>query len=134
MPALSRLKKTIPFALCFLPVAPAQEPQTIEPVKTQITVTSNVATESPASLTVFGSQRLLQIPGVNLDDRLRMIPGFTLLRRTSSIAANPTTQGVSLRGIGSSGASRSLVLWDGIPVNDPFGGWVYWTRLSPEEI
>ncbi len=25
------------------------------------------------------------------------------------------------------------MLWDGIPVNDPFGGWVYWTRLSPEE-
>ena len=41
---------------------------------------------------------------------------------------------MSLRGLGSSGASRSLVLWDGIPVNDPFGGWVYWTRLSPEEI
>ncbi|MCI0432308.1 MAG: TonB-dependent receptor, partial [Gemmatimonadetes bacterium] len=41
---------------------------------------------------------------------------------------------VSLRGIGSSGASRSLVLWDGIPANDPFGGWVYWTRFSPDEI
>jgi outer membrane receptor protein involved in Fe transport len=26
------------------------------------------------------------------------------------------------------------VLWDGIPVNDPFGGWVYWTRMDPEEI
>ena len=134
MPALSRLNKTILFALCFLRVALAQEPQTIEPVKTQITVTGNVATESPASLTVFGSQRLLQIPGVNLDDRLRMIPGFTLLRRTSSIAANPTTQGVSLRGIGSSGTSRTLVLWDAIPLNDPFGGWVYWTRVPPEGI
>lgn len=48
--------------------------------------------------------------------------------------ANPTTQGVSLRGIGSSGASRTLVLWDGVPINDPFGGWVYWTRVSPEEL
>ncbi len=48
--------------------------------------------------------------------------------------ANPTTQGVSLRGIGSSGASRTLVLWDGIPANDPFGGWVYWTQFTPNEI
>lgn len=48
--------------------------------------------------------------------------------------ANPTTQGLSLRGLGSSGASRTLVVWDGVPVNDPFGGWVYWTRLSPSEI
>lgn len=74
------------------------------------------------------------MPGVNLDDRLRLIPGFTLLRRTSSLAANPTTQGVSLRGIGSSGTSRTLVLSDGIPLNDPFGGWVYWTRTSPDDV
>ncbi|MCX6622300.1 MAG: TonB-dependent receptor, partial [Acidobacteria bacterium] len=26
------------------------------------------------------------------------------------------------------------VLWDGIPANDPFGGWVYWNRLAPEEL
>ena len=52
-------------------------------------------------------------PETNLDDRLRDVPGFTLFRRASSVVANPTTQGVSLRGIGSSGASRTLVLWDG---------------------
>jgi outer membrane cobalamin receptor len=77
---------------------------------------------------------LRQVPGVNLDDRLRQVPGFTLFRRSSSLVANPTTQGVSLRGTGSSGASRSLVLWDGVPMNDPFGGWVYWTRFPPEQI
>ena len=92
-----------------------------------------VETETPAFISVLGDTEVHEQPGVNIDDRLRSIPGFTLFRRTSSIAANPTTQGVSLRGLGSSGASRSLVLWDGIPVNDPFGGWVYWTRLSPEE-
>jgi outer membrane cobalamin receptor len=93
-----------------------------------------VETETPAFITVMDETEVRQQPGVNIDDRLRSIPGFTLFRRTSSVAANPTTQGVSLRGLGSSGASRSLVLWDGIPVNDPFGGWVYWTRMSPEEI
>lgn len=62
------------------------------------------------------------------------MPGFSLFRRASSVVANPTTQGVSLRGIGSSGASRTLVLWDGIPVNDPFGGWVYWSRFAPEDL
>ncbi len=71
---------------------------------------------------------------MDLDDRLRDTPGFSLFRRTSSVVANPTTQGVSLRGLGSSGASRTLVLWDGVPVNDPFGGWVYWTRFIPDEL
>ena len=26
------------------------------------------------------------------------------------------------------------MLWDGVPINDPFGGWVYWTRISPQEL
>jgi outer membrane receptor protein involved in Fe transport len=105
-----------------------------EPVKTTITVVERIETETPAFITNLDETAIQQQPGVNVDDRLRSIPGFTLFRRTSSVVANPTTQGVSLRGLGSSGASRSLVSWDGIPVNDPFGGWVYWTRIPPEEL
>ena len=71
---------------------------------------------------------------MDLDDRLRSVPGFTLFRRASGLVANPTTQGVSLRGIGSSGASRTLVLWDGFPANDPFGGWLYWDRFPPSQV
>ena len=83
---------------------------------------------------MLDSTALQESPGTNLDDRLRDVPGFSLFRRSSSLVANPTTQGISLRGIGSSGASRTLVLWDGIPANDPFGGWVYWTQFVPDEI
>jgi outer membrane cobalamin receptor len=85
-------------------------------------------------VTVLDATTIEQSPGANIDDRLRLFPGFTLFRRTSSLVANPTTQGVSLRGLGSTGASRTLVLWDGIPLNSPFGGWVYWTRIVPEEL
>jgi outer membrane cobalamin receptor len=83
---------------------------------------------------VLTSDTLQKLVGVDLDDLLRIIPGFQLFRRSDSLVANPTTQGVSLRGLGSNGASRTLVLWDGIPMNDPFGGWVYWTRLDPDEM
>lgn len=85
-------------------------------------------------MSTLSRERIAEQPGVNVDDRLRSIPGFSLFRRSSSLVANPTTQGVSLRGLGSSGASRSLVLWDGVPINDPFGGWVYWTRVGPREL
>lgn len=108
--------------------------QNVEPVRTTITVTEKISTETPSNVTEETAQDLEQIPGVNLDDRLRQIPGFSLFRRTPSTVANPTQQGVSLRGIGSSGASRTLVLFDGIPVNDPFGGWIYWTRFIPEDL
>ncbi|HTM48294.1 MAG TPA: TonB-dependent receptor [Bryobacteraceae bacterium] len=93
-----------------------------------------MAAETPASVSALDTGQIQRTPGDNLDDRLRMVPGFSLFRRSSSLVAHPTTQGISLRGIGSSGASRSLVLWDGIPANDPFGGWVYWTQFQPEEI
>jgi outer membrane cobalamin receptor len=113
---------------------PKDEPPKPEPVKTTITVVEKIAAETPANVTTLDSNALQESPGTNLDDRLRDVPGFSLFRRSSSMAANPTTQGISLRGIGSSGASRTLVLWDGIPANDPFGGWVYWTQFVPGEI
>ena len=68
-----------------------------------------------------------------LDDVLRSIPGFNTFRRSSSIvtapADDPEAQGVTLRGIGPGGASRALVLYDGVPINDAFGGWIYWDEI-----
>ncbi len=113
---------------------PKDEPPKPDPVKTSITVVEKISAETPANVTTLDSTALQESPGTNLDDRLRDVPGFSLFRRSSSMVANPTTQGISLRGIGSSGASRTLVLWDGIPANDPFGGWVYWTQFVPGEI
>jgi outer membrane receptor protein involved in Fe transport len=80
-------------------------------------------------MTVVSSQELLTSAAVTLDDALKMVPGFTLFRRTSSRTANPTAQGVALRGIGGTAQSRSLVLVDGVPLNDAFGGWIYWDKI-----
>ena len=54
---------------------------------------------------------------------------FSLFRRSSSVVAHPTSQGANLRGISGSGATRTLVLLDGMPLNDPFGGWVQWAKV-----
>src|ERR671931_1422178 len=86
----------------------------------------------PASMTIVSREEIRQSPAVVADDVLRQIPTFSLFRRTSSLSSHPTAQGVSLRGIGPSGVSRTLVLVDGAPFNDPFGGWVYWTRVPLE--
>lgn len=82
-----------------------------------------------ASVHVLGRDAIARSPAVVADDVLRQVPSFSLFRRSSSLASHPTTQGVSLRGVGPSGVSRTLVLFDGVPINDPFGGWVYWTRV-----
>jgi outer membrane receptor protein involved in Fe transport len=104
----------------------------------QITVTASRTAEklveTPSSVVVLTPADLQTSAALSLDGDLRQVPGFTLFRRTDSRTANPTSQGVSLRGLGASGASRALLISDGIPVNDPFGGWVYWDEVPVEAI
>jgi outer membrane receptor protein involved in Fe transport len=90
--------------------------------------------DSPASTRILTTEQLRHAAGISLDDKLRQVPGFELFRRTSSLVANPTTEGVSLRGLGSTAASRSLVVFDEIPIDDPFGGWIHWEELPPPAI
>jgi outer membrane receptor protein involved in Fe transport len=100
-----------------------------EQVIVTATRSEQLIADVPASVNVVSSEQIEQSPAVVADDVLRQIPTFSLFRRTSSIASHPTAQGVSLRGVGPSGVSRTLVLLDQVPFNDPFGGWVYWTRV-----
>lgn len=101
----------------------------------QVTVTAYripTPVESTATSTsVLGKVQLQSIPSPALDDQLRQVAGVELYRRTSSLVANPTTQGITLRGLGSTAASRTLVLSDGIPVLDPFAGYIHWTEFPP---
>lgn len=107
-------------------VADVQRPRITEAV-TVAGVASSLA--APSAVTVLGADDLASTPSVTLDDTLRSVPGFSLFRRSSSRVANPTTQGVTLRGLAASGSSRALVLADNVPLNDPVGGWVYWNRV-----
>jgi vitamin B12 transporter len=90
----------------------------------------DVESSAPFSVTAIDSDELRHAPQLRLDDILRAdAPGFSLFRRNSSRAANPTTQGVTLRNFGPSGAGRTLVLLDDIPLNDPFAGYVLWSQV-----
>ena len=112
-----------PLEIVLRPLSP------VERITVTATRTEQRVDETAASVTVLTSEDLAASAAPTLDDALRQVPGFALFRRTGSRTANPTSQGVSLRGVGASGASRALVISDGIPLNDPFGGWVYWDRI-----
>lgn len=90
------------------------------------------AGEAAFSVVRIAPQRLAR--DGRLDQALADTPAVSLFRRTSSLAANPTTQGLSLRAIAPSGAGRTLVTLDGEPINDPFGGWVIWSQIPPESL
>jgi outer membrane receptor protein involved in Fe transport len=105
-----------------------------ERVTVTATRTEQRVSDSASSVTVLSQEDLATSGGITLDDALGEIPGFMLYRRNGSLTANPTSLGVSLRGVGTSGASRALVISDGIPLTDPFGGWVFWDRVPSTSV
>jgi outer membrane receptor protein involved in Fe transport len=69
-----------------------------------------------------------------LEDVLAGVAGLQQFRRSDSRSANPTSQGVTLRGLGGNAASRALLILDGVPQADPFGGWVAFPAYAPERL
>ncbi|MBI2902205.1 MAG: TonB-dependent receptor [Candidatus Methylomirabilis oxyfera] len=112
----------------------AEEASRLEAVVVSASRIEQKLRDVPANVTVITREEIQQSPARTVDDLLRQVPGFSLFRRSSSLVTHPTAQGVSLRGIGPSGVSRTLVLLDGVPLNDPFGGWVYWSKVPLESI
>lgn len=136
--AVSRASNRRLILACYLLIALAA----LSPSRAQEAVTDRVVVKAdrlpsvdstaPISVEVVSAEELRNAPQLRLDDLLRaQVPGFTLFRRSSSRAAHPTTQGVTLRNLGPNGAGRTLVLLDGIPLNDPFAGYVLWNQAPP---
>jgi len=90
--------------------------------------------DDPATVTVVERPELARSAHLVTDDVVRSVPSVAMFRRSSSLVADPTSQGLNLRGVGPSAVARALVLRDGIPVNDPFGGWVYWRAIPSTSI
>lgn len=99
--------------------------------ETVVTATRSARTleDSPVATTVIPRAELERSPTQLTDELLRTSTVVQTFRRSSSLTADPTSQGLSLRGIGPSGVSRAVLLVDGVPMNDGFGGWVYWRAL-----
>lgn len=68
--------------------------------------------------------------GQRTENRLRDEAGLAQFRRSDGRSAHPTSQGITLRGLGGNASSRALVLLDGVPQSDPFGGWVAWSAFD----
>jgi outer membrane receptor protein involved in Fe transport len=79
----------------------------------------------------IGRRRIEQAPSQQLDQLLKEVPGLQLFRRSDARSGHPTSQGVTLRALGGNASSRALLLLDGVPQSDPFGGWVNWPAYDP---
>jgi len=106
-----------------------------EPPHTVIVVTGTAlpdpAAERAYDVDRIGREQLTNAPSHRLDEILKSIPGLQLFRRSDSTSGHPTSQGVTLRSLGGNASSRTLLVLDGVPQSDPFGGWVNWPAYDP---
>lgn len=79
-------------------------------------------------------ERLTDSASGRLEDVLRDVAGAAQFRRADSRSSHPTAQGISLRGLGGNASSRALLLLDGVPQADPFGGWVPFPATLPQRL
>ena len=79
-------------------------------------------------------RQIEQSPSHELDQLLKEVPGLQLFRRSDARSGHPTSQGVTLRALGGNASSRALLVLDGVPQTDPFGGWVNWPAYDPADL
>ncbi|WP_293875161.1 MULTISPECIES: TonB-dependent receptor [unclassified Sphingomonas] len=93
-----------------------------------IVVTGRGLSASPGErafdVVTIDRDRLQANASQRLESVLADVAGLQQFRRSDSRSANPTSQGITLRGIGGNASSRALLILDGVPQADPFGGWV----------
>ncbi|QXD25970.1 TonB-dependent receptor [Opitutia bacterium ISCC 51] len=76
----------------------------------------------------------VQETSLSIDQALRRLSSVDTYRSIDSFTAHPTTQGVRFRHTATNATSRALLLVNGVPQNDPFGGWIYWNKLPIESL
>ena len=109
-----------------------------EPPQAAIIVTGKALPE-PRADRVYAVERIdrrqiEQSPSHELDQLLKDVPGVQLFRRSDARSGHPTSQGVTLRALGGNASSRALLVLDGVPQTDPFGGWVNWPAYDPSDL
>ncbi len=87
-----------------------------------------------AATTTLDRAAIDRVASGRMEDVLRDVAGLASFRRSDSRSAHPTSQGLTLRGLGGNAASRVALTLDGVPQADPFGGWIAFEALDPHAI
>ena len=90
--------------------------------------------DAAASVVTIDAEQIRKNAADRLESVLAGVAGVQQFRRSDSRSANPTSQGISLRGIGGNASSRALLILDGVPQADPFGGWVPFPAYATDRI
>jgi outer membrane receptor protein involved in Fe transport len=110
------------------------EPPSPPPIIVTARALADPEAERAFSVETIELVRLKNAPSTQLDQVLKDVPGLQLFRRSDARSGHPTSQGVTLRALGGNASSRALLVLDGVPQADPFGGWINWPAYDPASI
>jgi len=126
----------LPAILFFLPGIALAQPAAGDPATIVVT---GAGLDLPPGTPAYGSvvidrQRLQDSASSRIESVLGDVAGFQQFRRSDSRSANPSAQGATLRALGGNASSRTLVLLDGVPMADPFFGYIPFSALVPDRL
>ena len=116
----------------------AQESDGDAGARQTIIVTARGLPETPGapaySAVELDRAQIVTTPSGRIEDALGAVAGFQQFRRSDSRSSNPSAQGVTLRSLGGNATSRALVTLDGVPIADPFFGYIPLSSVMPESL
>jgi len=132
---ITPIRTIVGIALCAVYVntlaQQTEQPRTLDTVVVTATRSERNVEDLPAAVSVIPRERIFETPGLAVDDVLRSMPSMDL-GRMPSYQQHPTSNNFSMRGLLSGVVSHSLVMVDGVPINDSFSGFVQWSRVPNE--
>ena len=108
--------------------------QAADPATIVVTGRGLDADDDDASTIILDRSAIERSASGRMEDVLRGVAGLASFRRSDSRSSHPTSQGLTLRGLGGNAASRVGLTLDGVPQADPFGGWIAFTALDPNGV
>ena len=87
--------------------------------------------EAAYDVAVVDRDRIVATASGRIEDVLRDVAGLTQFRRSDARSSNATSQGATLRGLGGNASSRALLVLEGVPQIDRFGGGITWPAYAP---
>lgn len=108
----------------------------VDPLLETVTVSAGRGTtleDMDVSTTVIPREAIRQAPQTQVEQIVSRIPGVFALQRPAG-QLHPTAQVFSIRGFGTTTNVNTLLMVDGVPVNDPFFRTIDWGQIPKDTI
>src|SRR5882757_5687266 len=127
VPSLAQAQDTPP-----PPAAPATPPVSLPPI-TVSAGRGSALDKLDVSTTLMTREQIQALPETGVDQIVNRIPGVWLPNVPTG-QLHPTAQPVNIRGFGTSTTINTLVMVDGVPINDPYFRTINWSAIPKNSV